>query len=184
MAEYVSMDFLVPYSANSMELFVGQKYNMHNEFLQFQNDRKIRGRIWLTMTHGGEVMYFRPNQFGTVLKNARMDKRLTQAELAENLDISLSYLKDLERFRNYPSYEVFERVIRYFNLSADAVVYPERDRTDDVYQQLERLLARCSKEQLRVVLATTEALLSAGGSAPGENAAEGSASEKNAAGEA
>ncbi len=113
-----------------------------------------------------------------------MDKRLTQAELAENLDISLSYLKDLERFRNYPSYEVFERVIRYFNLSADAVVYPERDRTDDVYQQLERLLARCSKEQLRVVLATTEALLSAGGSAPGENAAEGSASEKNAAGEA
>lgn len=144
---------------------------------------KYRAGFWRKMTHGGEVMHFRPNQFGTVLKNARMDKRLTQAELAEILDISLPYLKDLERFRNYPSYEVFERVIRYFNLSADAVVYPERNRTDDVYQQLERMLTRCSKEQLRVVLATTEALLEAGGSASGESTAGENASGKSAAGE-
>ena len=50
-------------------------------------------------------MALHPKQFGMVLKNARMDKKLTQAELAEILDISLSYLKDLERFRNSPSYE-------------------------------------------------------------------------------
>lgn len=113
-------------------------------------------------------MYFHPKQFGTVLKNARMDQKLTQAELAEKLDISLSYLKDLERFRNNPSYEVFEKVIRYFNLSADAVVYPNRNLEDDTYQQLERLLTRCNKEQLGVVLATTQALLAVGESAAGE----------------
>ncbi|MBD5498854.1 MAG: helix-turn-helix transcriptional regulator [Lachnospiraceae bacterium] len=72
-------------------------------------------------------MIFHPKQFGIVLKNARIDKKLTQAELAEILDISLSYLKDLERFRNNPSYEIFERVIRYFNLSADSVIYPNRN---------------------------------------------------------
>lgn len=44
-------------------------------------------------------MAIHPRQFGIVLKNARMDKKLTQAELAEILDISLPYLKDLERFR-------------------------------------------------------------------------------------
>ena len=82
-------------------------------------------------------MALHPKQFGMVLKNARMDKKLTQAELAEILDISLSYLKDLERFRNSPSYEVFEKVIRYFNL-----------------------LTRCDEGQLKVILATTEALLS------------------------
>lgn len=68
-------------------------------------------------------MAIHPRQFGIVLKNARMDKKLTQAELAEILDISLPYLKDLERFRNNPSYDVFEKVIRYFNLSADTVIY-------------------------------------------------------------
>ncbi|MDE5966033.1 MAG: helix-turn-helix domain-containing protein [Lachnospiraceae bacterium] len=105
-------------------------------------------------------MSFHPKQFGIVLKNARLDKKLTQAELAEILDISLSYLKDLERFRNNPSYEIFEKVIRYFNLSADDVIYPNRNQVDSTYQQIERLLTRCDEEHLHVILATTEALLS------------------------
>lgn len=105
-------------------------------------------------------MIYHPKQFGIVLKNARMDKKLTQAELAEILDISLSYLKDLERFRNNPSYEVFEKVMRYFNLSADTVIYPNQNLTNNTYQQIERLLTRCDKKQLHVILATTEALLS------------------------
>ena len=106
------------------------------------------------------TMGLRPKQFGIVLRDARMKKRLTQAELAEELDISLSYLKDLERFRNNPSYEVFEKVIRYFNLSADVVIYPNRNKNDDTYQKIEQLLTQCSKAQLEVILATTEALLS------------------------
>ena len=108
----------------------------------------------------GDIMDIHPRQFGIVLKNARMDKKLTQAELAEILDISLPYLKDLERFRNNPSYDVFEKVIRYFNLSADTVIYPNENLTNTTYQQIERLLTRCDEGQLRVILATTEALLS------------------------
>lgn len=105
------------------------------------------------------IMTFQPKQFGTVLKNARMDKKLTQAELAEILDISLPYLKDLERFRNDPSYKVFEKVIRYFNLSADTVIYPNQNLADGTYQKIERLLTQCDEKQLKVILATTEALL-------------------------
>lgn len=108
-------------------------------------------------------MNYRPKQFGIVLKNARMDKKLTQAELAEILDISLPYLKDLERFRNNPSYEVFERVIRYFNLSADSVIYPNQNLDDGTYQQVERLLTQCDERQLQVILATAESLLAVGG---------------------
>ncbi|MCC8067642.1 MAG: helix-turn-helix domain-containing protein [Clostridiales bacterium] len=104
-------------------------------------------------------MAYQAKQFGIVLKNARMDKHLTQAELAEILDISLSYLKDLERFRNNPSYEIFEKVIRYFNLSADTVIYPNKNLNSDTYQQIDRLLTRCDESQLRVILATVEALL-------------------------
>lgn len=82
-----------------------------------------------------------------------MDKKLTQSELAEILGISLPYIKD------HPSYDVFEKVIRYFNLSADVVIYPNRNITDSTYQKIEHLLTRCNKEQLHVILATTEALL-------------------------
>lgn len=104
-------------------------------------------------------MIYHPKQFGIVLRNARMDKKLTQAELAEILDISLSYLKDLERFRNNPSYEVFEKVIRYFNLSADTVIYPNQNLANDTYQQINRLLTRCDEGQLQVLLATAKALV-------------------------
>ncbi len=104
-------------------------------------------------------MTLQPKQFGIVLKNARMNQKLTQAELAEILDISLSYLKDLERFRNNPSYEVFEKVIHYFNLSADTVIYPNQNLSNDNYQKISRLLTQCTEDQLQVILATTEALL-------------------------
>lgn len=105
-------------------------------------------------------MFFQPKQFGIMLKNARMDKKLTQAELAEILDISLSYLKDLERFRNNPSYEVFERAIRYFNLSPDTVICPNHNFADDTYHKIDRLLTQCDERQLKIILATIEALLS------------------------
>lgn len=105
-------------------------------------------------------MVYHPTQYGIVLKNARMDKKLTQAELAEILDISLSYLKDLERFRNNPSYELFEKSMRYFNLSADMVVYPDKNQDNDTYQKILRLLTQCDECHLRVILANTEALLS------------------------
>lgn len=113
----------------------------------------------LSYRKGVDTMIFHPKQFGIVLKNARIDKKLTQAELAEILDISLSYLKDLERFRNNPSYEVFERVIRYFNLSADSVIYPNQNLSNNTYQKIERMMTRCDENQLKVILATTEALL-------------------------
>lgn len=113
----------------------------------------------LTYFIGGYAMIYKPKQFGIVLKNAREKKKLTQAELAEILDISLPYLKDLERFRNNPSYEVFEKALHYFNLSADTVIYPNNNITDSTYQQIERLLSRCNEKQLKLILAITEAML-------------------------
>lgn len=104
-------------------------------------------------------MSYHPKTFGTVLKNARIDKNLTQAQLAEILDISLSYLKDLERFRNNPSYELFEKVIRFFNLSADSVIYPNQNESDTTYKQIERLLTCCDKEQLDVIHSSIRELL-------------------------
>lgn len=105
-------------------------------------------------------MALNPKQFGTVMKNARMDKKLTQAELAEILDLSLSYLKDLERFKNTPSPEVFAKTIQYFNLSADTVIYPDKNLNNSTYQKLQRHLLQYDEKQLKTLLAIAEAVLS------------------------
>ena len=87
--------------------------------------------------------------------DTEFQKRYCSGCAAEDCDVCPN-----ERFRNNPSYDVFEKVIRYFNLSADTVIYPNENLTNTTYQQIERLLTRCDEGQLRVILATTEALLS------------------------
>ena len=105
-------------------------------------------------------MALNPKQFGTIMKNARMDKKLTQAELAEILDLSLSYLKDLERFKTTPSLEVFAKTIQYFNLSADTVIYPDKNLNNSTYQKIQRRLLQCDEKQLKIILALIDAVLS------------------------
>ena len=105
-------------------------------------------------------MALKTKQFGTIIKNARMDKKLTQAELAEILDLSLSYLKALERFKNTPSLEVFAKTIQYFNLSADTVIYPDKNLNNSTYQKIQRRLLQCDEKQLKIILALTDAVLS------------------------
>ena len=102
-------------------------------------------------------MALNPKQFGTIMKNARMDKKLTQAELAEILDLSLSYLKDLERFKNTPS---LAKTIQYFNLSADTVIYPDKNLNNSTYQKIQRRLLQCDEKQLKIILALIDAVLS------------------------
>lgn len=105
-------------------------------------------------------MALKPQSFGTALKNARKANRLTQAELAEKLDISLSYLKDLEYFRSLPSLELFVNVIEMFNLSADEVIHPDNS-SSSTYQKLDRLLHQCDESQLGIILATAKAVINA-----------------------
>jgi transcriptional regulator with XRE-family HTH domain len=61
--------------------------------------------------------------FATMIKNARMNLHWTQEELAEKLNVSASYLGDLERHKYNPSLALFCRTIRLLNLSADDFMY-------------------------------------------------------------
>src|SRR5258708_29427683 len=49
-------------------------------------------------------------QFGNLLKAIRLDRKLTQEEFAELVDISVDFLSLIERGINSPSFEVLERM--------------------------------------------------------------------------
>ena len=48
----------------------------------------------------------------------------------------------------------------YFNLSADTVIYPDKNLNNSTYQKLQRHLLQCDEKQLKTLLAITEAVLS------------------------
>ncbi|MCJ1993109.1 helix-turn-helix transcriptional regulator [Lactococcus piscium] len=57
--------------------------------------------------------------FGDKLKTLRKSKKLTQAELAQRLEISKSSVTSYEQGRIYPSLEIFSKICETLNVSSD-----------------------------------------------------------------
>ena len=89
---------------------------------------------------------------GTRLKKARIDKKMTQAQLAEAVDLSDNYISSIERGKAIPSLETFIMICNALDVTADMML------TDSVYRTNEYLkesiavkLARCSKRNMRII---------------------------------
>lgn len=94
------------------------------------------------------------------IKKARAQKHLTQATCAELLDHSISFQKDLERCRCSPSLESFYHICRTLNISADDCIFSDTHRkSNSAYHSLMRLISQCDENQLKIITATTLALL-------------------------
>jgi transcriptional regulator with XRE-family HTH domain len=57
--------------------------------------------------------------FGDRLKALRREKKLTQNQLADSLELVKSTISAYEKNTKYPSVEVLIRLCKYFNVSAD-----------------------------------------------------------------
>lgn len=91
-------------------------------------------------------------KIGPRLKKARIDKKMTQAQLAEEADLSNNYISDIERGAAIPSLETFVMLCNVLDVTADMML------TDSVYRSSEYLkenisvkLARCSKRNMRII---------------------------------
>lgn len=104
-------------------------------------------------------MSFSNKKLGVFIRNGRLDKNLTQEQLAEKLDCNLSYLGNIERGKNTPSLRLFIGIIRILNLSADKFIYPDSDSSNDTYQQLLRLLKQCTQKERKILLENAHTLI-------------------------
>jgi transcriptional regulator with XRE-family HTH domain len=69
------------------------------------------------------------NCLGNVVKSARQAMRLTQSQLAGRLGITVRYLKAIENSGHKPSYDLFIKIVRELDISADTVVYPDDQKS-------------------------------------------------------
>ena len=56
---------------------------------------------------------------GDRIKEARKNRKLTQEQLAERLDVSVEFIGQIERGLKLPSMQVFVKLIEALNVSAD-----------------------------------------------------------------
>lgn len=103
---------------------------------------------------------FDSKRLGTALRAARLEKNYTQEYLAELLNITPTHMKHIESGHRKPSIEVYFKMVEVLGFSTDSFLQENAtDQTEITRREIAILLAQCDSSQLRVVQATTQALL-------------------------
>jgi transcriptional regulator with XRE-family HTH domain len=99
------------------------------------------------------------DKLGSVIKAARLEKHLTQRQLAERLSITSHYLMSIENKKKIPSCDLLFYIIRELEISADTIFYPEYPHDNVMVGKLRILLSRCDEKDINVIIATLQSLL-------------------------
>jgi transcriptional regulator with XRE-family HTH domain len=99
------------------------------------------------------------DKLGNVIKLARLEKHLTQKQLAKRLSITSHYLMSIENKQQIPSCDLLFRIIRELEISADTIFYPENEHDHALVGKLRILLSRCDEKDINVIIATLQSLL-------------------------
>ena len=93
------------------------------------------------------------------IRNERKNKRITQEELAEMLEVSPTHVKHIESGHRKPSIEILFELAKILNISLDEVVFPKKETPHDATRgKIGRLLDVSDEASLRFILSVLEAL--------------------------
>ena len=93
------------------------------------------------------------------IRNERKDKRITQEELAEMLEVSPTHIKHIESGHRKPSIEILFEIAKILNISLDSVVFSKSESAyTDTREKIDRLLDISNEASLRFILSVLEAL--------------------------
>lgn len=96
---------------------------------------------------------------GAILKALREEQGYTREQIAERVGIGVRHLAAIENCEKNASVAVLIRIIRALGVSADRIVYPEREMPASDYDRLVRLIRSCDVRDRRAVEAMVNSLL-------------------------
>lgn len=105
-------------------------------------------------------MYEFSESLASVVQTARIAQGLTQDELAEHIGVSGKSISNIERGVANPEFGTIYTLFRHLRIDANAVFYPENGEDSSLESQFRRLIASCSQEDLKMLLAINNNVLS------------------------
>lgn len=92
-------------------------------------------------------------EIGARLKQARLAKNLTQSQLAEAADISVSFLSNLEQGRQAMNIKTLASLLDILNISADWLLNNGTDSANHAAaMEIEKELASCTPKERATIL--------------------------------
>ena len=105
------------------------------------------------------LVEFNNKVLGTAIRTARLDKQMSQEELAELVGVTPTHIKHIESGHRKPSIDVLYKIVNVLTLSLDSIFLPPKMPESDLYQKAVLLIGQCNDSQLKVACATIQAML-------------------------
>jgi len=96
---------------------------------------------------------------GAAIRAARLQKRYTQEQLAELVEITPTHEKHIESGHRLPSVEVLFAIAQALDLSLDNIVFPEQEKSSGRVNEIQVMLNQCNSRELHVLLDVARSLV-------------------------
>lgn len=98
-------------------------------------------------------------EVGARIKEVRKKRKMSQVELAEKINISISHLCDIETGRTNFGVDIFMRITEALQVSADVLLRTDVPEVDVLYAaEFEELMGGCSSTEKEAMLRTLRSM--------------------------
>ena len=98
-------------------------------------------------------------KFGQRIRKLRKARGLSQENLAEMLDISVTHMSHIETANTKMSFSLIIKIAEILDVSLDYLVY-DKDRNENSFsQQIAEITSNCSDKDKRIILDTVKAMV-------------------------
>lgn len=98
---------------------------------------------------------------GDVVKRARGELDLTQAQVANRIDKDTRTIMNIENYKGNPKLEVLFPLVRVLKIDPREIFHPEMQRENPAIRQLRFLIEDCSEQEAATLIPVINSVLSA-----------------------
>ena len=100
--------------------------------------------------------------FGAAIKEARKGRKESRKKVSDEMYISPRYLANIENKGQHPSLQIFFELVTRYHISVDQLLFEDTTESKSTARrQLDPLLDGMTETELKIVIATAQAILDA-----------------------
>ena len=97
---------------------------------------------------------------GVIVKQARLDLKLSQFEVADQINADDRTILNIEHCKGNPKLEILWPLIRALKIDANTIFYPEIQNKTSVHFQMQHFISQCSETEIKLLLNISQTIIS------------------------
>ena len=99
------------------------------------------------------------NILGAVVKQARLDLKLSQFDVAVQINADDQTILNIEHCKGNPNLEILWPLIRALKIDANTIFYPEAQNRTSTQFQMQQFISQCSETEVKLLLNISQTII-------------------------